>query len=395
MLSELEKNYYSSLLELGCATIDKMQDQGNDGEIASVGAALGGGFVNTAELKPMKYDEAMASPDRLGWIQAVREEFDRMKEHKVFQLWPLNLLPKGVKLMTSTWACKKKSNGSLRARINQRGFEQVDRVHFDKDDKASPTVNITTVRIVLVIMCLMKGAAHLVDVNGAFLLGSWESHPITHEQRKVFMQVPQGFAQFLPPGEWALLLLKTLYGSVQAAKRFWLFLLSVFLAMGYKYNRVDPCLYYRWTEAGLVLWVSWVDDCLCIGPSDQVVILEKKKMTGRLKCDDLGEMKEYVGCKIDYKRESQSCKFTQPVLLQSLDDEFELPNENPTTPAAADTVLQQAAGDATVTPKRQSTYRSGVGKMLHVMRWSRPDTLNATREVSRFLHCAWRYNFWP
>jgi hypothetical protein len=114
-------------------------------------------------------------------------------------------------------------------------------------------------------------------------------------------------------------------------------------------------------------------------------VSEKKKMTGRLKCDDLGEMKEYVGCKIDYKRESQSCKFTQPVLLQSLNDEFELPNENPTTPAAADTVLQQAAGDATLTPKRQSTYRSGVGKMLHVMRWSRPDTLNATREVSRFL----------
>jgi hypothetical protein len=29
-------------------------------------------------------------------------------------------------------------------------------------------------------------------------------------------------------------------------------------------------------------------------------------------------------------------------------------------------------------------YRKGVGKLLHVMRWSRPDILNATREVSRF-----------
>jgi hypothetical protein len=29
-----------------------------------------------------------------------------------------------------------------------------------------------------------------------------------------------------------------------------------------KYNRskADPCLYYHWTETGLVLWLSWVDD---------------------------------------------------------------------------------------------------------------------------------------
>jgi hypothetical protein len=35
--------------------------------------------------------------------------------------------------------------------------------------------------------------------------------------------------------------------------------------------------------------------------------------------------------------------------------------------------------------KEQTKYRSGVGKLLHVMRWSRPDIYNAVLELSRFM----------
>ena len=33
--------------------------------------------------------------------------------------------------------------------------------------------------------------------------------------------------------------------------------------------------------------------------------------------------------------------------------------------------------------KKQTKYRSGVGKLLHMMRWSKPSIYNATRECSR------------
>jgi hypothetical protein len=33
----------------------------------------------------------------------------------------------------------------------------------------------------------------------------------------------------------------------------------------------------------------------------------------------------------------------------------------------------------------EKKYRSGVGKLLHMMRWTRPDILNAVRELSRFM----------
>ena len=38
--------------------------------------------------------------------------------------------------------------------------------------------------------------------------------------------------------------------------------------------------------------------------------------------------------------------------------------------------------------KLKSVYRSGVGKLLYMMRWSRPDILNAVRKLSKFCHSA-------
>ena len=281
---------------------------------------------------------------------------------------------------------EKKSNGTFRARINSRGYEQVDGEHYDKDNVASPTVNIVTVRIMLVLMILMSGYGHLVDINGAFLLGNFEADINTHEEREVHMEVPQGFHKFLPAGHWIMLLLRTLYGNKQAAKRFWLFILGVFVhLLGYKYNRVDPCLFYKWTKDGLVLWSTWIDDCLSVGPKKDIVIQEKERLKSLVKCEDTGEVKEYVGCKIDYDKKERSIKITQPVLLQSFEDEFTLPKLKPVTPAQPNTTLQHVEDLGSEGSADMKTYQKGVGKLLHVMRWSRPDILNATREVSRFM----------
>jgi hypothetical protein len=47
-------------------------------------------------------------------------------------------------------------------------------------------------------MLIMRGCAHLVDVNGAFLLGDFEDDPVTHKQRHVFMEILQGFENLVP-----------------------------------------------------------------------------------------------------------------------------------------------------------------------------------------------------
>ena len=75
---------------------------------------------------------------------------------------------------------------------------------------------------------MMNGYSHLVDVNGAFLLGGWEKDSVTNQEREVFIEIPEGFRQFFPKQDLVLLLLKTICCNKQAAKRFWLFLLGAF-----------------------------------------------------------------------------------------------------------------------------------------------------------------------
>jgi hypothetical protein len=98
-------------------------------------------------------------------------------------------------------------------------------------------------------------------------------------------------------------------------------------------------------------------------------------------------MDKYVGCKLVRNIREGWLKFTQPVLLQSFEDEFDLPIEKdkPNIPAEAGQVMARAEDGEKVTQEVQSTYRSGVGKVLHMMRWSRPEVLNAVRELSRHM----------
>jgi hypothetical protein len=79
-------------------------------------------------------------------------------------------------------------------------------------------------------------------------------------------------------------------------------------SIGFERSMSDPCLYYKWTENnGLVIIVSWIDDNLIVG-SEAAVLEAKKDMMNRFECDDCGEIREYIGCKID--RKERELKFT-------------------------------------------------------------------------------------
>jgi len=107
-------------------------------ELGCVGAGLGGGFDHRAELHVMKFKQAMKTVDKEHWQRAVGEEHARMQKHKVWEAVKREEVPADVKVLTSTWAMKKKSNGKFRARINARGYKQVDGIHYDADTMAAP-----------------------------------------------------------------------------------------------------------------------------------------------------------------------------------------------------------------------------------------------------------------
>jgi hypothetical protein len=124
-----------------------------------------------------------------------------------------------------------------------------------------------------------------------------------------------------------------------------------------------------------------VDDLLTIG-KPSVVTKAKNDMMHQFECDDVGKIQEFLGNKIEIDNVSKTTKFTQPVLLQSLKDEFVLKKGKVKLPATAGSILSyKGEGVQYLTPDKQHDFRSGVGKLLHLSKWSRPDIKNSVQEL--------------
>jgi hypothetical protein len=106
---------------------------------------------------------------------------------------------------------------------------------------------------------------------------------------------------------------------------------------------------------------------------------------------DCGDSKDYVGCKL--VRTKNLLKLTQPVLMQSYNDEFELPKKSYRTPDPARLVLVAGKKEEALNPAMQKKYCSGTGKAMHVMQYSKLEMYNAVQDLSCHKHEATQDHF--
>eukprot|EP00957_Ditylum_brightwellii_P040585 3072334-Ditylum_brightwellii.AAC.1 len=64
---------------------------------------------------------------------------------------------------------KPKANCTKRARLNVRGFEEVDGIHYQGHDLSALVVYDMTIQIVMVLIIMASWATALIDVKGTFL----------------------------------------------------------------------------------------------------------------------------------------------------------------------------------------------------------------------------------
>jgi len=373
-MSEVEKNMYQNMLS--AASVAQFE---HVSEIACVGAGIIGGDVqSTEELRTMKYDEAMANMDPAKVQEAIKEEHNKMKSKKVFKRIKKRDLPDGAIVISTTWAIKKKPSGLIRARMVARGFEQIEGVHYKGDDISAPVTSWFTIRIVMILTLMQGGVLKMQDTVGAFLLGKFE------DGIELYIEIPQGFEDYYGQDE-VLLLCSTLYGTKQGAMAYYKKMKATNKEIGLKKSIVEPCLFYRWLNERLVLNTSWVDDNL-YGGNDEEVDETMNQFRERLECDDMSEVEEYIGCKVDHNRRDGIIKITQPVLIKKLRDEFDIEESGRkiTTPAKAGSVLERPKeGDTVLSRKKQSTYRSIQGILQYMTGCSRLELGNAVRETAR------------
>jgi hypothetical protein len=235
-----------------------------------------------------------------------------------------------------------------------------------------------TIRLTLTLVPTSGGITHVVNMKGVFLCGKF------NDGEMIYIKILMRFEEFYKE-DIILLLKKCLYGLQQAATMaFYWKLLAATATIGLKRSYADPCLYYKWNEGRMVIMISWTDDYMILGPANSVMEV-KSDLMKQFKWDDCEVLIEYIVNKIKYVGD-YAVRFVQTMLMQSYEEEFKLGSYS--TPAAPGTVLMSLVEEEEVLfPKNQSILRSGIGKLMYQMQYSRLNIAQAFMDLMRHMTC--------
>jgi hypothetical protein len=336
---------------------------------------------------PTTYDQAWNHPcpwQRAKWRDGIRDEIGKMNRQHVWKEMKKQDLPSGRQCIKYKWIFDIKRDGRFRARLVACGYSQVPGVDFQ--ESYSPVISDVVFRILIVCQILWRLSAVVLDVEVAFLNGDLEE--------TIYMECPQGVEDHQ---DKIVLLEKSMYGLVQAARQFFKKFCSILKRIGFKQSYADPCLFVKKTATSVVMMAIHVDDCYIIGtPADIKVVIADIEKSG-LKVKVEYNTKDYLSCEILFNESKTMAWVGQPHLVKRLETTFgELVKglqmyKTPGTPSMG--IVRPMADEPTIDEEKQKIYRSAVGTLLQFVKYSRPDIANQVRELAKCMDKANEHAF--
>ena len=232
-----------------------------------------------------------------------------MDHNKVWKKVKRSVIPEGRRCVKHKWVLEIKRNGVFRARLVACGYSQVPGVDFT--EVFSPVCNDVTFRLVIVLMIALKLDALIFDVTTAFLTGDLEE--------ELYMECPEGMDH---EEDEVLLLQKTIYGLVQASRQYNKKFTSVLIAMGFEQSKADQCLYYKKSEKGIVIVLTYVDDNLCVGHRAALEDVTKEIVKHGLHITVENELTDYLSCEIKLNEDRTKGWIGQPHMITKIEKTF-------------------------------------------------------------------------
>ncbi len=229
------------------------------------------------------------------------------------QLWhkvKRDKIPKGRHCVKCKWVFKIKRNGIFHACLVACGYSQIPGVDFSEN--YSPVVCDVTFRILILVLIVFSLKAKIVDMETAVLYGNIEE--------ETFMECPPGMTD-VKQNE-VLALNKCIYGLVQAARQYHKKAVEVLHKIGFKGGDVNPCLFWKQYEKGVVFVEIYVDDNLIVGHPDAIedTIEQLKKNGFVVKVEN--DLKYRLYCEIRFNSDRTKAWSGQPRLLANLERKF-------------------------------------------------------------------------
>ncbi|KAL7460733.1 hypothetical protein ACHAXS_001177 [Conticribra weissflogii] len=296
--------------------------------------------------------------------------------------WEVVERTNNMNVLPSTWAfkCKRFPDRLIKkfkARFCARGDKQIEGI--DYFETFAPVVQWITVRLMLILECLLDLVSKQGDVTCAFL------HAHLPEKERVYVEMPLGFRQYDQGGKARVLKLKrTLYGLRQSPRAFWKYVTEKLVKCGMEQSDLDPCLFI----SDKVICVVYVDDLLFWSMEDQPIYdLAEALRNEDVLLEEEGDAAGFLGVKLTRLPDGR-ISMTQCGLIDRIITSLGLDGDGvkmKSTPAERKPLVKDSDGALC---EEAFNYASVVGMLLYLAGHSRPD-------ISYAVNCAARYTFCP
>ncbi|CAI7844375.1 unnamed protein product, partial [Closterium sp. NIES-53] len=291
---------------------------------------------------PSSYAEAIEGPYSSQWQAAMDAE---MASWKSTGTYVDEVPPAGANIVSGMWIFRvKRPPGSppvFKARYVARGFSQ--RQGVDYFQTFSPTLKMTTLRVLLHVAAHRDYELHSLDFSTAFLQGSLH--------KEIWLRRPPGFTGSFPPGtQWSLW--RPVYGLRQAPREWHDTLRTTLAALGFAPSTADPSLFLR-TDTLLPPFyiLVYVDDLVFATADTAGLAHVKSELQKRHTCTDLGELRSYLGLQITRDRARHTITVTQSHMVQQVLQRFDFTYSSPqATPLSTRRSLSALPSDESVEP---------------------------------------------
>ena len=168
---------------------------------------------------------------------------------------------------------------------------------MDYFETYAPVVMWVTIRLMLILECLLGLVSKQGDVTCAFL------HAHLPEEEEVYLHMPRGFTQYDKKGNAKVLKLKrTLYGLKQSPRAFWKYMVEKLDTCGMKQSELDPCLFI----GDNVIAVMYVDDILMWSTEeDHIYTLGDKLRNEGVELEEEDDAAGFLGVKLTKTKTGQ------------------------------------------------------------------------------------------
>jgi hypothetical protein len=317
-------------------------------------------------------------------MNAIKMELQQMLDLKVFTPVEANESASLQRPIPSKMFLKEKYDSlgnfdKLKARLVAGGHMQ-DRDELLYEDITSPTAPTPLTFAVAAIAAAEHRSVVTADVPGAYLLANIKDRKITIILNKqltdILLQLkPEWSSRRRLDGTILLRLLTALYGTVEAAQRWYNTISDILKSYGYTSNSVAPCIMNKLVNNTQSTVIIYVDDLLftCI---NEKIILEtiqhiETKLKVKLKTKH-GKIHSYLGMTWNFNHVNM-CKISMEKYTEDLLKYFNV-NTSCSDPAA-DHLFVIRPDVPKINLDKKELFHTGVAKCLYIAKRTRPDIL--------------------